>query len=320
MPNAPYKVLVLGAGASYAYGYPLGGEIRQAILRLSEDDAKQAGIIHPRSSYVDRRNFLDFQNAFNHSQMYSIDAFLGRRRTYADIGKKCIATVLLAAENADSLFLEDAKRDHWYQYFFNQIARKEWDELTFDDIAIVSFNYDRSLEHFLYVALQSTYRKSAEQVASKLQSIRLIHVYGALCNELPLSEEYIRYDGEFDARKVDEAAKGLIVIPEGRTDSDTLVTAREWLSGASSICFLGFGFDPINVERLAENSACRRLRPPPQIGLTIRDVYGTYLGMTKAEAASAYNSLTGGSFSEADGSRFISTTCTQLLRETLFLK
>jgi hypothetical protein len=319
MADTAYKVLILGAGASHAYGFPLGGDLRQRILNLPIAVAKKAGIVRERTEKSDIGALTEFQVAFRHSQMYSIDAFLGRRREFAEIGKKCIAAILLECEGSDALFSEGSDRDHWYQYLFNQFAQRDWDELTFNDIAIVSFNYDRSLEHFLYVALQSTYGKCAEDAAKKLKLLRIVHVYGSLCDEMPGSDKYLRYDGQIDMDKVEAAAKGLVVIPEGRIDSPTLIEARKWLEDAKAICFLGFGFDPMNVERLSENEACAMWKLLPT-GHTARNIVGTCFGMTKREISAAFGMLTYKSLHEAGEWRFLSTTCTQLLRETLFLK
>lgn len=319
MIDVPLRVLVLGAGASLAYGFPLGRDLRQRILGISTSSAKQAGIIRERTEEQDIRKLSEFRSAFRHSQMYSIDAFLGRRPEFSEIGKKCIAAILLECEGSHALFSEGAEKDHWYQYLFNQFAQRDWDDLTFDDIAIVSFNYDRSLEHFLYVALQSTYGKCPNEAAKKLKTLRIVHVYGSLCAELPGSDAYLQSDGKIDIDKVGAAAKGLVVIPEGRIDSPTLLQARRWLEAARSICFLGFGFDPMNVERLAENEACSLWKQRPT-GHTMRRIVGTCLGMTKSEISAAYAKLTQKNFAEAGEGRFLDANCTQLLRETLFLR
>jgi hypothetical protein len=320
MPDAvPYKVLVLGAGASFAYGFPLGSELRRRILDMHRGTAQRAGIVRQRSEERDLRALIEFQESFRHSQIYSIDAFLGRQPKFSEIGKKCIAAILLECESSDALFSEDPEKDHWYQYLFNHFAQRDWDDLTFDDIAIVTFNYDRSLEHFLYVTLQSAYGKRANDAANKLKSLRIVHVYGSLCDQLPGSDKYLKADGNFDIDKVEAAAAGLVVIPEGRIDSPTLVRAREWLTAAHGICFLGFGFDELNVERLAENEACAMWKLLPG-GHTPRNIVGTCLGMTKREITAAFGALAHKQLYEAGEWRFQSTTCTQLLRETLFLR
>jgi hypothetical protein len=88
-------VLVLGAGASKAYGYPLGSELRHAILNLTEPNALEFGVLHDWDTSV-AVEFTRFRNAFRQSNLYSIDAFLGKRKEFESIGKKCIAAILLS--------------------------------------------------------------------------------------------------------------------------------------------------------------------------------------------------------------------------------
>lgn len=318
MLDSSYKVLVLGAGASFAYGFPLGKDLRQRILSIGVQTAKASGLVRERSEQKDIRELVKFQESFRSSQLYSIDAFLARQPIFSEIGKKCIALVLLMCEGSKQLFSEEEGKDHWYQYLFNRLAQHDWDELTFDGIAVVTFNYDRSLEHFLYVALQSAYGKSAHEAAKKLKSLRIVHVYGALCEHMPGHPSYLNCDGNYDREKVEAAAAGLVVIPEGRVDSETLVRAREWLAGARSICFLGFGFDDMNVDRLAEGGACDYFRQF-STGSTARRIVGTCKGMKWLEISSAYARLTKQSLGKGD-QLFHDQNCTETLRETLFLR
>lgn len=310
------KVLVLGAGASHSYGFPLGGELRRRILGIGPYEAEHAGIIGSASEPIDVAKILEFRKAFEFSQMYSIDAFLGRRPEFAEIGKRCIAAVLLGCESVDELISTGSTRDHWYQYLFNQYSVNDWPDLSFKDISIVTFNYDRSLEHFLHIALSNTYAKSSEEVNKKLRGLRIVHVYGALSESLPDEDGYFAYDGAINPRKVELAAQKLVVIPEGRNDSPNLVKARNWLESADRIAFLGFGFDTINVERLAEGGACHSSVQRPN-GTVIRNILGTRIGLFDGELTKALRVLAPNSFKPL--ASFFETNCTGMLRMTQFL-
>lgn len=126
----------------------------------------------------------------------------------------------------------------------------------------------------------------------KLKSLRIVHVYGSISDHFPDSPKYMEYDGKVEIEKVIMAAKGLNVIPEGRSDSSALVKAREWLASANSIGFLGFGFDLINVERLAENGACQVAISRPN-GTVVRHICGSRIGMYDAEMKKAFMALVG---------------------------
>lgn len=311
------KVLVLGAGASKAYGYPVGQELRQQIIELRPDDARSVGIVSEFHNTAELEDFLKFQQAFRLSQLYSIDAFLARRPEFAQVGKLAIAAILLSKENEGNLFSEAAGKDHWYQYLFNSLAKDGWEEFSFDDLSVVTFNYDRSLELYLLMTMQATYNVSRDEASKRLKTLRIVHVYGCVCDALPGFAGYIKADGSLDPEKAAAAAGGLQVIPEGRTDSRTLIEARALLRKANAICFLGFGFDSMNVERLASDGACLRWVLGPQ-GHVLRRVVGTRRGMTDVEISRAYGALTQKPLSE-DPTAFVDVGCTELLRRTGFL-
>jgi hypothetical protein len=311
------KVLVLGAGASHAYNYPLGSGLRAKILAISEGAAREIGILRSGQSAT---ALSEFQRVFRESQMYSIDAFLGRQPHFAEIGKRCIASILLQSESKKTLFSEPPDKDHWYQYFFNHVARKDWEDLSFGGFAIVTFNYDRSLEHFLFTALKATYGIGNDvEIVKKLKGLRIVHVYGSLCSQWPSESGCITYDGVCNPEKLELAAEGIVVVPEGRTNSQELCTAREWLTQASGICFLGFGYDETNVDRLAAGNACRT-RQDPSTGRTRRPVVGSCYGMTLAEIKNAWIRLTGTDVDQVPNGVLYSENCTRVLRETRFLQ
>lgn len=315
------KVLVLGAGASHAYGYPLGWGLRRKILSLSPYETIGSGILTQWGAQHPNNQLVAFQSAFKESQMYSIDAFLARRSEFSEIGKKCIAHILLSCEQLDSLFNEDGERDHWYQYLLNHYVQVDWDELDFSDLSIVTFNYDRSLEHYFLYALQAIYGKAREEVIEKLKTLRIVHVYGVLGSTYPdNTDRYRPYDKSMvDPHWINIAASSIHVIPEGRVaNAAELEAARGLLENASGICFLGFGFDKLNVERLAENGACR-ITMKNSSGIRIRNMTGTSLGMTSAESNSAWRKLITDQDHHLREVGFKQLNCTQLLRETLFL-
>jgi hypothetical protein len=203
-------------------------------------------------------------------------------------------------------------------YFLNEIVTDTWDDLDFSNISIVTFNYDRSLETFLVNALVAGYGKEPAQVVEKVKTMRIVHVYGSLGPTLPGTSDYLHYDGKSEPRKVDSAAKYLTVIPEGRVDSDTLVTARKLLKNAHKIAFLGFGFDLTNVARLADDDACRRQRTINGVEV-VRKIVGTCVQMRRAEVRSAYQALTRYHLPTTNVP-FKDCGCYDLLRDELFLR
>lgn len=246
--------LVLGAGASLAMGYPTGRGLRDALLQITSQDQQEfaigAGLFN-----LGPPSIHEFVDAFRQSQMYSIDAFLARRPEFTQVGKQAIAAVLLKCEAASSLDRWN-HADGWYQYLWNQFGTCPWEELDFTPLRIVTFNYDRSLEHYLLQVIQHSYGKPAQAALEKLGVLKIVHVYGVLGGALPGHTNYLKYGIGHPAAAV--AAQSLQVIPEGRDDSATLSLARDHLLWANRIGFLGFGYDQTNMTRLNSETTCRR--------------------------------------------------------------
>ena len=53
-------------------------------------------------------------------------------------------------------------------------------ETIFENVAFITFNYDRSLEFFLLTTLKNRYQKTEQECAAKLKNIPIVHLYGKL--------------------------------------------------------------------------------------------------------------------------------------------
>lgn len=309
-------VLLLGAGASVAMGYPVGDLLRKEILQPKSQ--KHRELISGGPTRIDDQAIDEFIQAFRHSQMDSIDSFLARRPEFVEIGKRTIAVILLSKEDPSQL-KECHHTDHWYFHFFNKVSSESWEHLDLSNISIVTFNYDRSLEHYLIGAISNSYGKTEKEALRKLSSMRIIHVYGSLGSTNPEDGEYFHYGSKLTPRIINLAAKSLKVIPEGRNDDQTLVEARKILLSADAIGFMGFRYDPTNLQRLDASTTCAASVPRPD-GMTGRFIRGTCFGMTKAEI----NKAIGMTVAQPSIARdyvgwFHQTDCLQFLRETLIL-
>lgn len=246
--------LILGAGASKPYGLPLGWELRRGIIDLASP-TRQAFCIKAGLYRSGQAALFEFVDAFRLSQRKSIDAFLSRRPEFSPIGKLAIAALLLEAESDSSLFVDEPE-DHWYRYLAERLDAHVDEWATLNEIAIVTFNYDRSLERYLAVTLANSHPGLPEHAAMELVSrLPIVHVYGSLG---PMQKPdgsrqgVVPYGAEPDQFNVNLAASGLSVIPEGRDDSKELAAAKAMLtdSGTFRRCFLGFGFDSTNLARI----------------------------------------------------------------------
>lgn len=307
-------ILILGAGASHGYGFPLGGGLRQMILSLRDNEyASNAMEFGPQAI----RKFVD---AFKASQSYSIDSFLGRRPEFAEIGKAAIAFVLLQCEGKADL-LDENNSDHWYQYLVNQLTTDAWESFDPSWLSIVTFNYDRSLVQYLATAIQYNYNKSLEEVVERLKSLKIVHVYGSLGDPFSFNtDRYVPFGNIRDEDKysfIREAAKGLVIIPEGRDDASTVKDAQTEINSANRIGLLGFGFDPINIRRLGSPSL---FLEDVRAGFQKHTV-ATCIKLTKAEKMKAISNLFGprSHMPLLQLEKFYEKNCIDTLRETLIL-
>lgn len=180
-------VLVLGAGASCTYGFPLGLQLKATICKILE---KHNTVLRKIliSKHIQDRDIGAFRNDLILSCDLSIEAFMEQHEEYIELGKYAIAATLLPLER--HLFLFDHWIDkwldpnnserHWYQLLFTKLDASQ-DKFEHNQLRIVTFNYDRSLEHYLYHCIKAKYRGISEGYAKFLLSkIQVIHVYGQL--------------------------------------------------------------------------------------------------------------------------------------------
>ncbi len=153
----PSTVLILGAGASKPYGFPLGIELIGTInintstrntSNLSRDNRQQL----LEAGYTENE-IHEFHTALERSIHPTIDAFLEDKPSHRELGAFAIAQALMPLENEANLF--SGVRD-WYPKLFHALNLKEADS-TSDVSGIITFNCDRSLEHYLAETTRGTF-------------------------------------------------------------------------------------------------------------------------------------------------------------------
>lgn len=237
-------VLVLGAGTSNPYGYPTGKRLKDEIIKRTLEKE----MIQLYAQFDTNVNELEqFIKALQKSAKPSIDAFLEHRSEFTEIGKIAITEALIKYEDEELLF----NNDDWYQYLFNKLST-EFDEFDKNKLSVITFNYDRSLEHFLLTALKNSYGKSEETCVKKLLSIPIIHVYGQI-GPLPWQggNFFRSYSPEYKILGLKESSNGIRILHETGVASDHIfANAQKLLGQAKNIYFLGFGYHKINLLRL----------------------------------------------------------------------
>ena len=241
-------VLVLGAGASCPYGFPTAEGLRQLIceqfVSAGSRASKFLSSANPEGLKYTPEEFSNFRDAFLKSGQPSVDAFSHRRPEFLGVGKLAIAFCLMPFEREEKLYHPDGK--DWYQYLSVKL-NSSFEEFGENQLSIITFNYDRSVERYLLNSLMNLHGKTLDECVKALAQIPILHVYGQL-GEVPYpqqgSQMYLPDQIEHP-RYVGTAAAGIRLYHEEAEAAST--SARELLSRAKRICFLGFSYNQFNV-------------------------------------------------------------------------
>ena len=243
-------VLVLGAGASCPYGFPTAKQLRNDICEaFSSRDTPASRLLGDNAAPA--KKFLEFREAFWKSGTPSVDAFLEGRPEFLNVGKLAIAYCLIPYENEQNLYDPPEPDGDWYSHL-SKILNSSFDEFENNKLSIITFNYDRSLDHYLFTSLLNWHGRSVDDCIEQFAKLPIIHVYGQL-GKIPYPQRNCRQYlplGE-DEKKVPSmvvaASQGITLLHEKESE---LREVHNLLTAAERVCFLGFSYNPLNLARL----------------------------------------------------------------------
>ena len=239
-------VLILGAGASAHLNLPIGTEL---ITNIINDVEQRNGRCN---KYLDALNYSqdqikEFRAKLDGSAVPTIDSFLEHQPTYRPIAKVAIAAWLVELENASVL----TQRNHnWYIPLFAAM-NSDLDHFSDNQLSIITYNYDRSIDQFLYTAVENKYPvfPPIDKIAA-FRSIQIIHLHGKL-GTLPWEGNGSRRYGEApNPEQMRAAADGIKIVHDADPESEEFKRAHYVLGEAKAVFFLGFGYDQANLGRL----------------------------------------------------------------------
>lgn len=311
-------LLVLGAGASMPYQFPSGPELRRRLIYELDDNTYLALLERLGHAAIDVRLF---SATFRKTRLRSIDTFLAIPEMYerfAELGKAAIACLLIGYENPERLEMPVAPAGHWYEYLWNTLERS-WGGFEQNHLRIITFNYDRSLEHFLASAMSVVSGRNYDSCVTKLAHLRIKHIYGklgTLSSSLDLKLATRPFNASLDHVSINVAASGLRVMEEREQDNDTSREIAEDMEWAERICFLGFSYDSLNVSRLSPDVIKSRHERglAPEIYGTAKNLKGreieTAMRLTEVHKLMPVVDILGKKeivFSDADNEEFLRT-------------
>ncbi|MBU2511669.1 hypothetical protein KJ966_10020 [bacterium] len=318
-------VFIIGAGANIPFGYPTGSKLRQTIIeklqylckRISKDERSRDHLLGQAS---------ELSKAFKASSTQSIDLFLSRNPPLEDIGKKAIILSILWYEE-QSKFREEVLEPNqdWYSYLFHRMTSdidipNGWKEFKNNKVSFITFNYDRSLEHFFHESLTHSFSAANEtEISKQIQSIPIHHVYGKTCllpwesNGDQIKIPYLSTNKEAlnlaFANKTINRLKANIKIINERSEV-AIQPLIQCIKKAKNLFLLGFGFATENIEILKLNSILNQ----------DQNIYGTAMGFLDNEKSKVRETLMN-NFKVKDprlnNPRIEQTDCLTLLRKYL---
>lgn len=267
---------VVGAGASCPYGFPTGFDLKVQVTEALLKAAAQASIAEAIEKEVGSRDLRGFAAQLHRSNTRSVDEFVGRRPEWTAMAKVGIAANLLQCEKQREEGLNQVRTSSegdWLRHLLNCVLADGIAGLH--ALRIVTFNFDRVIEHCLFDMLKAGYGYSESEAALAIARLGIVHVNGSL-GRLPwqLGEGPIVRFGETGVPAAARAMASVQFVHEPRAQ-EAVERAAAMVREAGLVCFLGFGFHPDNIDALDLRATRKRANEP---------WLATGFGLTTAEA------------------------------------
>ena len=231
--------LLLGAGASSHLRFPLGNELRKKMLfELRGQKDKEYDTL-PEDFRRGREDLVAFYEKLAYGNWTSPDAFLEHNREFIQTGKYLICRCLTEYEDLWSV----TSSGGWYDRLVSAIHVDDPSKLRDNELSIVTFNYDRSIDFRLHKYIEHQFGVPSVDAWQILkESIPIVHVHGTL-------GEYPKW-AYGDKSSVWERGQDIKIISEIGEETPEFQRASELLNNAERVVVFGFGFAPDNVRRL----------------------------------------------------------------------
>ncbi len=314
-------VFILGAGASNPYGYPTGEQLKTEIIDNYVNDLRTYIRNRTRGSGLPEALLLqESQNAKKFVETFknvpiSIDQFIATNRQFEREGKKAIILRILKDE------MNSSNKDDWFSELFKRMTERisqdaDYNKVKENKISFITFNYDRSLETFLFNSLNSMFTNiQKEKIIELINKFKIIHIFGQVAGlEWQNKVQKVEYRENINFINIEELVGNIRTIYEEQKNPE-LEDAKELIKNAKRIFFMGFGYAEENMEIL---------EIPQNINVYTK-VYGTMLNYPEEEIKRKIDYFIAKTRSDtlalknADRFRvgFINTDCVGLLRKFL---
>jgi hypothetical protein len=216
-------VFILGAGASWHYGYPTGEDLIKKVIEkatiashffrqtcgqnvrpalphrpkiVMRHELSKNGVTHLAQWEAAAKECDDLKERLQFANPLVIDYFLGWNPELSEIGRMMIAWVILECEERYFRYRFNLNRDprtpydkdDWYRFILSKLVSGYSDpsELLKNNVSFITFNYDTSLERCLYQGLRS-YAPIRPLIPDFFAKYPVLHIYGKIHDGFPLN-------------------------------------------------------------------------------------------------------------------------------------
>lgn len=303
--------LVVGAGCSYEYGLPIGEGLKEAIakslspigvmsfesgFRVMSNRGSDEVLLMAIESLGRGKPNIDYRieaqamwKGILHSS--SIDRYLQVHRDnepWVEIGKVAIARAILAAEQGsyigqkevDPLSIKASTQGgpHWLGQLFYRLqdgVPLSEIETIFDKLTIITFNYDRVIEHYLFHAVKDLTGLPSLKVVEAMSRLKIVHPYGKI-GRLPWqagSGSALEFGKHQDlaASDIVQAGQRLRTFTETVEEEEIIEAIHIGIEDAERLIFLGFSYLPQNMELLTPRNKTKATIEATCLGMSSTD-------------------------------------------------
>ncbi|QNN64333.1 hypothetical protein H9L12_08305 [Sphingomonas rhizophila] len=334
-------VLIVGAGASFEADFPIGGELL-ARLAKSLNITYQFNQVQTGDTRVEnalRRHCIEAFGGDQHAGLALMNQYAAAGRRIAEaaregmsidaiidqhenpdielVGKVGIVREILKAEGSsklkcpngryDELSLDSCK-DTWLPRLGRLLVEgRKISELEqiFDNLTIITFNYDRSIEHYLPFSLVSHYGITLQRARELVSKLRIFHPFGTV-GRLPWQqgEGTIVQFGDSDQADLIGVSSQIRTFTERLSDEATLSEMHSSISIADRIVMLGFAYHRPNLALLE-----------PRFPTEAKQIFGTVKGISAQGQRAVKDEVAGMLKIGEQYVKLFDSTCSQLFDE-----
>lgn len=304
-------LFVVGAGASCDFKFPTGNELIGELQRLTDLKRDTIGSVIGDGTFWRAANLLASNSGVTQEAalrviqelhvllggaVNSIDQLVhthSGNKNFAETAKLAIAKTIQFREFKSPLRMDEGKsyalsplsHDNWL-HDFSRLHYRGFErhniESVFDNVAFLSFNYDRCIEQGLRRSFANYFKLTDQETIAVCDEVRVLHPYGSL-GRLPnhSGTDSFSFGRGSDPTIVHEMSKRIKTFTEGNNDLAFKNLVTDLLDWAQTIVFVGFGYLPLNLRLLG---TVDKTKSP-------KSVYGTATGMTAPNIAAVRANL-----------------------------